>query len=128
MAQCYARDAIGGGLDTTTKRLNLYLDEGGVDWVQFEPPHSVDEVRHVRAAITGTLSCMQGKLPAPLSLSQHLELGLHIAVVHIPARPGAEERLLGLHAGLRPARARRSRRVRAETPRQPFRPASRRPT
>jgi 2-methylisocitrate lyase-like PEP mutase family enzyme len=79
MAQCYARDAAGGGLDTTISRLNLYLDEGGVDWVQFESPHSVDEIKQVRAAVKGTLSCMQGKLPAPLSLSQHLELGLHIA-------------------------------------------------
>ncbi|HUZ77327.1 MAG TPA: isocitrate lyase/PEP mutase family protein [Chloroflexota bacterium] len=79
MAQCYARDAIGGGLATTIERLNLYLSEGGVDWVQFESPHSVDEIKQVRSAVSGTLSCMQGKLPAPLSLGRHLELGLNIA-------------------------------------------------
>jgi 2-methylisocitrate lyase-like PEP mutase family enzyme len=79
MAQCYARDAAGGGLDVVIERLNLYREAGGVDWVQFESPHSVEEVRQVRAAVPGVLSVMQGKLPRPLSLPEHAELGLSIA-------------------------------------------------
>jgi 2-methylisocitrate lyase-like PEP mutase family enzyme len=79
MAQCYARDAAGGGLEVCIDRLNLYREAAGVDWVQFESPHSVDEVRQVRAAVPGVLSVMQGKLPRPLSLPEHAELGLNIA-------------------------------------------------
>src|SRR5581483_4487970 len=59
MAQCYARDAAGGGFSTCIERLNLYLNEAHVDWVQFESPHSVDEVREARGAVKGILSAMQ---------------------------------------------------------------------
>jgi len=79
MAQCYARDAVNGGMTELVARLNAYWTLGGVDWVQFESPHSVDEVRQVRAAVTGTLSVMQGKLPRPLTLAEHRALGLRIA-------------------------------------------------
>src|SRR5438270_2013437 len=41
MAQCYARDAVNGGLEACIERLRVYQDQGGVDWVQFESPHSV---------------------------------------------------------------------------------------
>lgn len=79
MAQCYARDATGGGLDELVQRLNLYRDAGGVDWVQFESPHSVDEVKRVRAEVPGFLSAMKGKLPQALTLEEHAELGLDAA-------------------------------------------------
>src|SRR5579883_1369689 len=79
MAQCYARDANGGGLAECIDRLNLYLREAKVDWVQFESPHSLDEIRQARAAVSGTLSAMQGKLPKPLTLQEHRELGLNAA-------------------------------------------------
>ncbi|PYN44058.1 MAG: hypothetical protein DMD95_11960 [Candidatus Rokuibacteriota bacterium] len=79
MAQCYARDAANGGMGELMERLNAYLKRGRVDWVQFESPHSVGEVRQARAAVSGTLSVMQGKLPKPLTLSEHFALGLRIA-------------------------------------------------
>src|SRR6266568_5790372 len=79
MAQCYARDAVGGGLEELIDRLNLYRDVAGVDWVQFESPHSVDEVRKVRASVSGFLSAMKGKLPKALSLEEHAEIGLNAA-------------------------------------------------
>ncbi len=79
MAQCYARDATSGGMQELVERLNAYREHGGVDWVQFESPHSVEEVRQVRAAVPGTLSVMQGKLSRPLSLAEHFALGLRIA-------------------------------------------------
>ena len=79
MAQCYARDAVNGGLGELLERLNLYLTRGCADWVQFESPHSVAEVRQARAAVSGTLSVMQGKLPKPLTLSEHFALGLRVA-------------------------------------------------
>jgi len=79
MAQCYARDAVNGGMSELLERLGVYLTAGGVDWVQFESPHSVDEIKQARAAVAGTLSVMQGKLPRPLSLSEHFALGLRVA-------------------------------------------------
>jgi 2-methylisocitrate lyase-like PEP mutase family enzyme len=49
MAQCYARDAAGGTLADTIARMRAYREAAGVDWVQFESPHSVDET--IKAAL-----------------------------------------------------------------------------
>src|SRR5437868_13593632 len=62
MAQCYARDAANGGLDDAIERLKAYRAAAGVDWVQLESPHSVEEVRLARAAVEGPLSFMKRKL------------------------------------------------------------------
>ena len=79
MAQCYARDAVNGGMEELLHRLRLYETEGGCDWVQFESPHSVDEVKQARAAVKGPLSAMRGKLPKTLTMEEHAELGLNAA-------------------------------------------------
>src|SRR6267378_1412525 len=79
MAQCYARDASDGTLEDTIQRLRAYRDEAGVDWVQFESPHSIDEIKSVRAAVTGPFSFMKGKLGRYLDLDEHLALGVTIA-------------------------------------------------
>jgi 2-methylisocitrate lyase-like PEP mutase family enzyme len=79
MAQCYARDAGGGTLDDTITRMKAYREEAGVDWVQFESPHSVDEIKAARAAIDGPFSFMRGKLGRYLDLDEHLALGVNIA-------------------------------------------------
>src|SRR6516164_8873990 len=79
MAQCYARDAANGTLEDTIARLRAYREEAGVDWVQFESPHSVDEIKAARAAVTGPFSFMKGKLGRYLDLDEHLALGVTIA-------------------------------------------------
>ena len=79
MAQCYARDAANGGLDDCIARLQAYREVAGVDWVQLESPHSIDEIRRARAAVKGPLSFMKGKLPRYLSFEEHLQLGVNIA-------------------------------------------------
>src|ERR1700740_415892 len=79
MAQCYARDAKDGSLADTIARLKAYREEPGVDWVQFESPHSVDEIKAARAAVEGPFSFMRGKLGRYLSLDEHLALGVTIA-------------------------------------------------
>ncbi len=79
MAQCYARDAVNGGLEASLQRLKAYKEEAGVDWVQLEAPHSIDEIRQVRAAVAGPLSFMRGHLPRDLSLQALLDLGVNIA-------------------------------------------------
>ena len=79
MAQCYARDAVGGGLDDALQRLKAYREVAGVDWVQLESPHSVDEIRQARAAVEGPFSFMKGRLGRYLGLDEHLALGVTIA-------------------------------------------------
>lgn len=79
MAQCYARDATNSNLDDTITRLKAYREVAGVDWVQLESPHSVDEIRRARAAVKGPFSFMKGKLPRYLGLDEHLALGVNIA-------------------------------------------------
>src|SRR5437899_6780044 len=79
MAQCYARDAAGGGLVDCLRRLRAYESEARVDWVQFESPHSEDEIRRARGVVTGPFSFMKGRLPRYLGLDEHLALGVTIA-------------------------------------------------
>lgn len=79
MAQCYARDAWNGGIDDAIIRLRAYRDDAGVDWVQLESPHSIDEIKRARAAVEGAFSFMKGKLPRYLGLDEHLALGVNIA-------------------------------------------------
>jgi 2,3-dimethylmalate lyase len=79
MAQCYARDAVTGGIDEAIDRLKAYRELAGVDWVQLESPHSTEEIRKARAAVRGPFSFMKGKLPRYLGLEEHLALGVNIA-------------------------------------------------
>ena len=79
MAQCYARDAANGGLDDALTRLKAYREAAGVDWVQLESPHSLDEIRAARAAVDGPFSFMKGRLGRYLGLDEHLALGVTIA-------------------------------------------------
>ena len=79
MAQCYARDAANSNLDDAIARLKAYREEAGVDWVQLESPHSVEEIKRARAAVEGPFSFMKGKLPRYLGLDEHLAFGVNIA-------------------------------------------------
>ena len=64
---------------TRLRRLKAYKEDAGVDWVQLESPHSIDEIKQARAAVKGPFSFMKGKLPHYLSLDEHLALGVNIA-------------------------------------------------
>jgi 2-methylisocitrate lyase-like PEP mutase family enzyme len=79
MAQSYARDAANGGFDEFLRRIKAYKEQAKVDWVQFESPHSIEEIQQARAAVAGTFSAQKGKLSRILSLKEHLELGLNAA-------------------------------------------------
>ncbi len=79
MSQCYARNAVGGGLAETLRRLCLYEKEARVDWVQFEAPHSVEEIKQARKVVRGPFSAMKGQLPQALTLEEHKALGLNAA-------------------------------------------------
>jgi 2-methylisocitrate lyase-like PEP mutase family enzyme len=79
MAQCYARDAANGGFEDALARLRAYRSEAGVDWVQLESPHSVDEIKAARAVVDGPFSFMKGRLGRYLGLDEHLALGVTIA-------------------------------------------------
>lgn len=79
MAQCYARDAANSSFEDMLVRLKAYREEAGVDWVQLESPHSVDEIKRARENVEGPFSFMKGKLPRFLGLDEHLALGVNIA-------------------------------------------------
>ena len=79
MAQCYARDAANSSFEDALVRLKAYKEDAGVDWVQLESPHSVEEIRQARAAVDGPFSFMKGKLARYLGLDEHLALGVNIA-------------------------------------------------
>lgn len=79
MAQCYARNATNGGMAETLKRLRLYESDGGADWVQFEAPHSIAEIRRARKVVKGPFSAMKGQLPRALTLEEHRALKLTAA-------------------------------------------------
>lgn len=55
-----------------------YREVTGVDWMQLESPHSLDEIRLARAAGKRPFSFMKEKLPRFLGLDQHLALGVNI--------------------------------------------------
>jgi 2-methylisocitrate lyase-like PEP mutase family enzyme len=79
MAQCYARNAVNGGMAELLRRLRLYERKAEVDWVQFEAPHSIDEIKRARRAVNGPFSAMKGELPRALTLAEHRALGLDAA-------------------------------------------------
>jgi 2-methylisocitrate lyase-like PEP mutase family enzyme len=79
MAQCYARNATNGGMAETLKRLRLYERGGGADWVQFEAPHSVAEIKRARKVVKGPFSAMKGQLARALTLDEHRALKLNAA-------------------------------------------------
>ena len=69
----------------TAWRLRAYEEVAGVDWVQFESPHSVEEIQQARARVIGPLSFMRGKLPRYLSLDEHRPSGCACVVSRVHA-------------------------------------------
>src|SRR5689334_1333724 len=58
MAQCYARDAENSSFEDMLHRMKSYKEDAGVDWVQLEAPHSIDEIKQTRATVGGPFSFM----------------------------------------------------------------------
>ena len=79
MSQCYAGNAAGGSIKKSLDRLKAYREEAGVDWVQFEYPRSLEEIKLARNAVKGPFSFMSGAFGRYLSMKEHLELGVNIA-------------------------------------------------
>jgi 2-methylisocitrate lyase-like PEP mutase family enzyme len=67
IAQCYARGASDSSFDDTLVRLKAYKEDAGVDWVQLESPHSVDEIKQARSVVDGPF--MKGRMPRYLTLT-----------------------------------------------------------
>ena len=78
MAQCYAGEAVNGGFEEALRRMRLYREVAGVDWVQFTAPRSVEQIKLARAAVEGPFSVMETHLPRPLDHAELLELGITI--------------------------------------------------
>lgn len=84
IAQCYAGEAQNSSFEDALRRMQAYKEIGGVDWVQFTAPRSVEEVRLARQAVAGPFSIMFGHLPRPLTHRELLDLGITIAWATVP--------------------------------------------
>src|ERR671933_680151 len=73
MAQCYAGEAVNGGYDEALRRMRMYREAAGVDWVQFTAPRSMDQVREARRVVDGPFSVMESHLPEPPSHADLLD-------------------------------------------------------
>lgn len=79
MAQCYAGEAANGGIEEAVRRMRAYKEIGGVDWVQFSAPRSLEEVRRARDAIEGPFSAMQTHMPTHVTDKELLSIGVTIS-------------------------------------------------
>jgi 2-methylisocitrate lyase-like PEP mutase family enzyme len=90
MAQCYVGEAVNGSYDEALRRMRLYREDAGVDWVQFTAPGSMDQVREARQVVEGPFSVMESHLPGPLDHADLLEAGITIqwapGVTHLAAQ------------------------------------------
>jgi 2-methylisocitrate lyase-like PEP mutase family enzyme len=75
-ARTDARTAVGGGMEEVIRRVKAYKEEGGVDVIYVEAVQSREEIRKVRAAIDGPLTCScQAIQPYP-TLEELEQLGI----------------------------------------------------
>jgi 2-methylisocitrate lyase-like PEP mutase family enzyme len=90
MAQCYVGEAVDGSYAEALRRMRLYREVAGVDWVQFTAPRSLEEVREARSSIDAPFSVMESHLPAALSHTDLLRYGITIqwapGVTHLAAQ------------------------------------------
>jgi 2-methylisocitrate lyase-like PEP mutase family enzyme len=90
MAQCYVGEARNGSFDEALRRMRLYREVAGVDWVQFTAPRSNDDIRAARAVVDGPFSVMEQHLPAPLDHADLLGMGITLQwapnVTHLAAQ------------------------------------------
>jgi methylisocitrate lyase len=90
MAQCYAGEALNGGYAEALRRMRLYREVAGVDWVQFTAPRSLEEVHEARQVVDGPFSVMESHLPAVPSHADLLAAGITIqwapSVTHLVAQ------------------------------------------
>lgn len=78
MAQCYTGEAANGGFEEALRRMQLYKEVGGVDWIQFTAPHSFEQIEQARKVIDGPFSVMEGFLPEHPTHEQLLDMGVTI--------------------------------------------------
>jgi 2,3-dimethylmalate lyase len=77
-ALCYAREAVNGGMEECLRRIKAY-EATGVDWVQMQAPHSLEEIKQARAVVACPFSFHNGNLPRIPTLREHMEVGVNIA-------------------------------------------------
>jgi 2-methylisocitrate lyase-like PEP mutase family enzyme len=96
MAQCYVGEAVNGSFDEALRRMRLYREVAGVDWVQFTAPRSAADIRAARASVDGPFSIMEQHLPGPpLDHTDLLGFGINLQwapnVTHLAAQVAVYE-------------------------------------
>ncbi|MFC2005337.1 oxaloacetate decarboxylase, partial [Chloroflexota bacterium] len=80
MARTDGRTAVGGSLKEAIRRAKAYREEAGVDIVYVEALQSREEIKEVRRALDGPLSCSCQAIRPPVTLEELQELGMCITM------------------------------------------------
>lgn len=98
MAQCYVGEAVNGSFDEALRRMRLYREVAGVDWVQFTAPRSAEDIRAARAVVNGPFSIMEQHLHASVDHTDLLGFGINLQwapnVTHLAAQAAVYELVL----------------------------------
>lgn len=87
MAQCYVGEAANGGHEEALRRMQLYEQEGGVDWVQYTAPRNMEQAKEARDVVKGTFSIMGSYIKPTPTHQQLMDAGIFIEWAGVPVLP-----------------------------------------
>lgn len=84
MAQCYVGEAADGGHEEALRRMQLYEEQGGVDWVQYTAPRNLEQIKEARAVVKGPFSVMGSYIQPTPTHEQLMDCGVFIEWAGVP--------------------------------------------
>jgi 2-methylisocitrate lyase-like PEP mutase family enzyme len=84
MAQCYVGEAANGGHEEALRRMRLYEEEGGVDWVQYTAPRNLQQAKEGRDAVKVAYSIMGSYIHPTPTHQQLMDAGIFIEWAGVP--------------------------------------------
>ena len=84
MAQCYVGEAANGGHEEALRRMALYEQEGGVDWVQYTAPRDMAQAKEARAVVKGPFSIMSSYIRPTPTHKDLMDAGIFIEWAGVP--------------------------------------------
>ncbi|MGE0057788.1 MAG: isocitrate lyase/phosphoenolpyruvate mutase family protein [Dehalococcoidia bacterium] len=86
-AQCYVGEAANGGHEEALRRMKLYEEEGGVDWVQYTAPRDMQQAKEARDVVKGAFSIMGSYIKPTPTHQQLMDAGIFIEWAGVPVLP-----------------------------------------
>jgi 2-methylisocitrate lyase-like PEP mutase family enzyme len=83
-AQCYVGEAANGGHQEALRRMKLYEEEGGVDWVQYTAPRDMQQAKEARDVVKGAFSIMGSYIKPTPTHKQLMDAGIFIEWAGVP--------------------------------------------